>query len=453
MYIEFVFLYSAYYISKTKISMYSINKKLISFLIIKLLLFVAVVNSQDTAKIMTYNLLNYNGSTIKDQSFRKVINYVKPDIIVTEETISQSAVNNFVSNVLNYYSPGLYTAGTFLNGYDTDNAIFFKSSKFTFLYNFAIQTTLRTINLFGLVHTATGDTLKLFAVHLKASNTTSDQQQRLSEVNVLRNFTNTLPLNSEFIVLGDFNIYTSLEPAYLRLLQVDAGVEGHFIDPLNLTGTWNQSSYSSYHTQSTRTRALSDSGSTGGLDDRFDMILNSKAMTEEGRIKYIPGSLKPVGNDGNHYNDSINKRPNNAVPDSIADALYYGSDHLPVTALYKFDVNTISVSNNTTSIPGKFRLYQNYPNPFNPETKIKFDLPADFRGIAELKIFNSAGKEIDMPVNEYLNSGSYEYVFKTGQNTIGFDYTSGVYFYRLTLYSDKFNSGSFSETKSMVLIK
>ncbi|MBK7444438.1 MAG: T9SS type A sorting domain-containing protein [Ignavibacteria bacterium] len=400
------------------------------------------IYSQDTVKVMTYNLLNYNGSVVKDNSFRKIVKYSNPDILVAEEVISQSAVNNMLGNVMNFYTPGLYSAGTFFNGYDTDNAIFFKSSKFTFLYNFVIQTTLRTINLFGLVHNQTGNTIKLLAVHLKASNSTSDQQQRLSEVNALRSFTNSLPNGDEFAVLGDFNIYTSTEPAYQRLLQTEVGSEGHFIDPLNLSGTWNQSSYAPFHTQSSRIRALSDSGSTGGLDDRFDMILNSKGMTEEGGIKYIPGSLKPLGNDGNHYNDSINQRPNTSVPDSIADAIYYGSDHLPVTALYKFE-KTGSVTIISNLIPEKFNVYQNYPNPFNPSTKIKFDIPSGLNGSdskVRLSVYNSLGKEIAELVNENLGAGSYETEFDAS------DFSSGVYFYKI-------ETDNFSQTKSMFLIK
>jgi len=400
------------------------------------------IYSQDTVKVMTYNLLNYNGSVVKDNSFRKIVKYSNPDILVAEEVISQSAVNNMLGNVMNFYTPGLYSAGTFFNGFDTDNAIYYKSSKFTFLYNFVIQTTLRTINLFGLVHNQTGNTIKLLAVHLKASNSTSDQQQRLSEVNALRSFTNSLPNGDEFAVLGDFNIYTSTEPAYQRLLQTEVGSEGHFIDPLNLSGTWNQSSYAPFHTQSSRIRALSDSGSTGGLDDRFDMILNSKGMTEEGGIKYIPGSLKPLGNDGNHYNDSINQRPNTSVPDSIADAIYYGSDHLPVTALYKFE-KTGSVTIISNLIPEKFNVYQNYPNPFNPSTKIKFDIPSGLNGSnskVRLSVYNSLGKEIAELVNENLGAGSYETEFDAS------DFSSGVYFYKI-------ETDNFSQTKSMFLIK
>ncbi len=100
------------------------------------------------------------------------------------------------------------------------------------------------------------------------------------------------------------------------------------------------------------------------MDDRFDMILYSKGINDPGGITLIPNSVIAYGNDGNHYNDSINKPPNNAVPQNIANALHYSADHLPVIALVKFE-NVISV-NNQNEIAARFKLYQNYPNPFNP---------------------------------------------------------------------------------------
>ncbi len=409
--------------------------------ILFLSVFVTVTKSQDTAKIMSYNLLNYSGGETKNQNFRKTIKYSDPDILLVCEIINQTAVNDMLANVMNYYTPGLYSAGTFINGFDTDNAIFYKTAEYTFLSNLPIQTDLRDINMFTLIHNASHDTISMFEVHLKASNTSSDQQKRLVEVNYLRTVTNSLPAGTEFMVMGDFNIYTANEPAYLRLLEVEATNEGQFVDPYNLPGTWNQASYSIYHSQSTRVRALSDGGATGGLDDRFDFILNSTGVTQEGRVKYIPGSLKSLGNDGNHYNDSINKVPNNSAPDSIINALYYGSDHLPVYALYKFDSNPSAVRNISSSVPYEFKLYQNYPNPFNPTTKILFDIIENKNNSpVKLIVYDALGKEVSTLVDKNLSPGSYEAEFDAG------NYTSGVYYYKLS-------SGNFSFTKSMVLLK
>lgn len=402
--------------------------------------------SQDTAKIMSYNLLNYSGNnTTKDPYFRQTMDYEKPDVLAVCEILSQAAVNNYLANVLNFNNPNKYSAGIFIDGPDTDNAIFYDNSKFHFVSNTVISTELRNINMFTLIHINSNDTIKIFDVHLKASNTTDDQQKRLAEVNLMRNVTNTFRIGEEFMVVGDFNIYSSTEPAYQRLLQPDVNADGQFVDMFNMTGSWNQSSYAPFHTQSTRTRAIGDGGATGGLDDRFDMILNSNGLLQEGKIKYIPGSLVSVGNDGNHFNDSINKQPNTAVPDSIANALYYTSDHLPVYAKYKFDANPISVSNISSEIPEGFKLSQNYPNPFNPNTRIDFDIPdlrpyGSFSNHVTLKIYDILGNEVETLVDENLSEGEYTSEF----NASGL--SSGSYFYRLS-------AGNFTLTRSMTLIK
>jgi len=393
--------------------------------------------SQDTAKIMGYNLLNYNTNEDRNVYFKKTMAYTSPDVLGVCEIISQAGVDEFLSNVLNADSAGLYSAGTFIDGPDTDNAIFYKTSKFTFISNVPVVTTLRNISLFTLKHILSNDTIRIFVCHLKASTGSDNEAQRLSEVNAVRTVTNSFPSGTEFLITGDFNIYSANESAYLRMLQVDAGTEGQFIDNYSLPGTWNQSSYSQYHSQSTRVRQFGG-GATGGMDDRFDFVLNSSAIILEGRIKYIPNSLKPFGNDGNHYNDSINQRPNTAVPDSIADALAYSSDHLPVIALYKFDQHPSSISSFNTVNPEGFSLSQNYPNPFNPNTVIKYTLSKTNN--VQLKIYNTRGIIIKELVNERQLSGDHSYNFNA---TV---YPSGVYYYKLTV------NGS-TETKAMMLVK
>ena len=218
-----------------------------------------------------------------------------------------------------------------------------------FVNNTPLTTALRNINEFKLRHNSTGDTLIIYAVHLKASNTSSDSLARAAEVDSLRKRTNSLPPNSNFIVLGDFNIYSSSELAYQKLLNQSS--TGYFIDPLNLAGTWNNAAYSIHHTQSTRTRSFDD-GATGGLDDRFDMILMSQAIINSGGITYLPGSYDVYGNDGIHYNDSINRPPNNAVGQLVANALHYATDHLPVIAAFTFDSPFIELTQFTALIEG-----------------------------------------------------------------------------------------------------
>ena len=181
----------------------------------------------------------------------------------------------------------------------------------------------------------THDTIRIYSVHLKAGSTSADQLQRETEVDSLRKVTGKLPQNSNYIVCGDYNMQASSELAFQKLL--NQSFSGYFIDPLNLVGTWNNNStFASYHTQSPRTRSFGG-GATGGMDDRFDMILISQAVNDTGGVTLVPGSYVAYGNDGQHFNDSINRPPNNAVGHTIANALHYASDHLPVFASFTFD--------------------------------------------------------------------------------------------------------------------
>jgi hypothetical protein len=302
------------------------------FILIPLL--VVTASAQDTLKVMDWNLLNYVDAS-RDQYYRTVLRHVKPDVLVVEEMTSQVMVDAFYSNVVNLVFPGQFSSGAFINGPDTDNGIYYKPSKFTFISNTAIHTVLRDINEFKLYNATAADTIRIYAVHLKASSGSANEVKRAAEVDSLRKVTNALPAGKYFTVMGDFNVYGSTEQAYQKLLQDNPTDDGHFVDALVMTGLWNDPAYTPYHTQSPRVRSFGG-GATGGMDDRFDMILYSRAVSQPGKIRYLMNSLTPVGNDGNHYNDSINRLPNTAVPDSVANALHYASDHLPVYAKFVF---------------------------------------------------------------------------------------------------------------------
>lgn len=292
---------------------------------------------QFTAKIMTYNVLNYPGSTGPQRNpyFRTVISNADPDILVVGELASTTSFTTFRDSVMKKLSAD-WVAGTFIDGPDSDHAIFLKSSKFNFISNVAIPTELRDISQFTVNSKTTLDTILIYAVHLKSSNTSGDEAQRAREVDSLRKMTDKLHSGANFIVLGDFNMYKSSESAYLKLLSTTK--PGYFVDYLkdSMSGTWNNLIYARYHTQSPRTRSF-EGGATGGLDDRFDMILMSQTVMDLGGIRFIPGSMVAYGNDGNHYNDSINRPPNTAVGQTIANALHYASDHIPVYASFSFD--------------------------------------------------------------------------------------------------------------------
>ncbi len=110
-----------------------------------------------------------------------------------------------------------------------------------------------------------------------------------------------------------------------------------------------------------------------------------------------------------------------------------GSDYL--TIKYSQPVGIINYSN---EVPTSYKLYQNFPNPFNPTTIIYFSIPV--RTNVKMCIYDVLGKEVELLINEYLNSGNYDIKWDAS------GYTSGIYFYKIT-------TESYTETRKMILIK
>lgn len=409
----------------------------ILFKILLTILFITSSYAQESFRVMTYNILNYPSkfATTRSPYFEKIIAEVNPDILIVQEMESITGVSYFSSLVLDTS----YSAAAFIDGNDTDNALFYKHSKFTFLENQPIKTSLRDISQLTLVYNSSGDTLFIYSAHLKASSGSTNEQKRLGEVQNLRAVTDQLPMGTQFMVVGDFNLYSSYEPAYQALL--DQTNSGYFLDPIGQFGSWhNSSGYRAIHTQSTRLATLDDDGSTGGLDDRFDFILVSQSILDAGKITYVEGSYTTYGNDGNHFNKEIIELPNSSVSDEIATALYYASDHLPVYADFQID--------NSTDIKYKgenynnFELKQNYPNPFNPTTTISYTIPSNVRGFSNTKlaVYDILGREVELLVNKIQPSGTYDVNFDAS------NLSSGIYYYKL-------KSGPFLRIKKMLLVK
>ena len=90
------------------------------------------------------------------------------------------------------------------------------------------------------------------------------------------------------------------------------------------------------------------------------------------------------------------------------------------------------------TIPVQFSLEQNYPNPFNPSTTIEYSLPKS--GFVSLKVFNVLGKEVATLVDGQVEAGKHKVEFDASA------LNSGVYFYQI-------ESGNYTETKKMILLK
>ncbi len=112
----------------------------------------------------------------------------------------------------------------------------------------------------------------------------------------------------------------------------------------------------------------------------------------------------------------------------------------PWSVTWRFTTQIIGIEPISNIIPDKFMLYNNYPNPFNPVTTIDFDIPSGINSHTELVIYDITGRIISVLVNSSLRSGKYSVSWK------GSNYSSGVYFYRLS-------AGKFVDIKKMVVIK
>ena len=100
---------------------------------------------------------------------------------------------------------------------------------------------------------------------------------------------------------------------------------------------------------------------------------------------------------------------------------------------------TVSTSiDHDTHIPAEYTLEQNYPNPFNPVTTLRYTLPEAQN--VNITIYDLTGRQVETLINRYQTAGSYSLKWNASS------YSSGVYFYRL-------QTGSFTSTKKMILMK
>jgi hypothetical protein len=96
------------------------------------------------------------------------------------------------------------------------------------------------------------------------------------------------------------------------------------------------------------------------------------------------------------------------------------------------------VEDRPEGLPTATSLMQNYPNPFNPTTDIEFQVAAGTH--VRLWVFDLAGREVAVLVDEKKGPGSYQVTFDAS------GLASGVYLYQL-------QTGDGIQTKKMILMK
>jgi len=284
-------------------------------------------------KIMSYNTSDKDGnvwtatSPTRVANLRGVISAENPDIIAAVE-INNDNTDAFLTNVLNYDSP-TYSKGTFIanDGSISPNSIclYYKTSEFNSAsfnntiipsYLDTTQTTrFRDINKFTITHNG-GETIVIYAVHLKPAGGAANHEARAAEISYLLNYiSDNAPTSTSenYIVLGDFNTNRSDEGAYMNLLYYPSlGLNGYFYDP-------QQTDPPSHFGDWTSFWSTSKSYSSTSRLERFDMILMSENVWNGNNGIHFSGNYTVVGN------------PTPSADDTLA------SNHLPVYATFDFN--------------------------------------------------------------------------------------------------------------------
>jgi len=307
------------------------------------------VFAADTLRVMTYNLMYFGSSTtdctptvnvqsVKEGHLRTIIPHVRPHIIGFQEVGPSSAVTlSILNNVLNTAGESRWARANLMNpsGSSIVSILYYDNQKLGISRQFPISSAVRDLMYYRMFYRQippSGDTLWLNVVvlHLKAGSTPSDASTRAQETAALMSYLDQLNLNENILVMGDLNMGSSSELAYSQMVN-HTQPDNRLYDPINRPGTWNNnSSFAQWHTQSTRTSGtVCFSG--GGLDDRFDQILvNRRILGDSAGIRYITGSYRSIGNDGQRFQGNVQTPFNGSVPVSVSNALFNVSDHLPV---------------------------------------------------------------------------------------------------------------------------
>ena len=397
----------------------------------------AFAKAQDTLTVMQYNLLYYgnynsgfadcyetnNNTQRKDECIRTLVDYVRPDIFtVCEFGATQALQNDFLRHNLNINGADYWQSDNIVNhaGSNIINHIFYDSRKMGLKRHVALQTHPRDTDIYELYlktpSLAAGDTTKLVCIvaHPKAGQGYESQRRTLMQVAM--DYVNQHYSTENVLIMGDFNMYSANESGYRLLTETYSNPYARFLDPvasIGGVGEWNNNSqFAQFHTQSTRSYS-DECFSSGGLDDRFDFILMSDEIAfGYNHLRYAQGSYHAVGNDGQHFYQSIDQGTNTSVPAAVVEALFDGSDHLPVTMKIAVDVHLGVDDNEALSLCASVA-----PNPATSKAIVHFFNPAD--GNVQFELYSIQGQMM-MKASERFASGSQRFELPLHDLTKGF---------------------------------
>lgn len=309
--------------------------------------------AQTILRVMDYNLLNFPepNPAGKEDTLAKILAYHPVDLLICQEVRTEAGAQLVLDQSLNVNGETRFSMAAWEPMHSDPGAdyflqqiIYYDHDRFSLKEQGYLTTYVRDLNWYTLYVNddelpATHDTtfLAVFAVHLKAGNSTWNANERDAMAQVLVDHLPSLPPDRHLIVAGDMNLYTGYEDAFQTL--TDPGNAIVLEDPINTIGDWSaNSAYAGVHTQSTREWSIFGDGAGGGMDDRFDIALCSSSLLDDGeRLHVVDGSYRALGNIGDCFNQSITDCSAVLTPFSVLRSLYFMSDHLPVVFDLAFD--------------------------------------------------------------------------------------------------------------------
>ena len=393
--------------------------------------------SQDTLTVMQYNLLYYgnynsgfadcyetnNNTQRKDECIRTILDYVKPDIFTVCEFGATAALqNDFLRHNLNINGANYWQSDNIINyaGENIINHIFYDSRKMGLKKHVALRTQPRDTDVYELYlktpNLASGDTIKLICIVAHPKAGMGYESNRRALMQVAMDHVNQYYPTDNVLIMGDFNMYGANESGYRLLTQTYSNPSICFMDPLATVGgvgEWNNNGqFAAFHTQSTRSYS-EECFSGGGLDDRFDFILMADEIAfSYNHLRYVQGSYHAVGNDGHHFNMSVDQGYNSAVPSEVAEALFDGSDHLPVTMKIAVDVHLGVEDLEAQSLQASVA-----PNPASDKAVVHFFNPS--QGQVQFELYSLQGQLMSNQ-SSHFDSGSQQYELSLQDLTKGF---------------------------------
>lgn len=151
-------------------------------------------------------------------------------------------------------------------------------------------------------------------------------------------------------------------------------------------------------------------------------------------VESFPSTVQP-----NQYGYArVLFKPNALNQNFSGELTINNNDSTIKVALHGVCGSPIGITQISNEVPNKFGISQNYPNPFNPATNFEFRIAE--AGNTKLVVYDMLGRSVETIIESDMQPGTYKINWNASK------LSSGVYYYRLI-------SGSFSETRKLILVK